>query len=100
LPDVKAEFVKYTLLKLYTDTVPQEYYSVEDLKTLTIDRQEDDAKANSEFQKERFNDVQLPLYVVVEPSEDDFKIVARYPLSVITDKDDFVRFLRSNAGNN
>ena len=95
---MKAEFAKYTLLKQYTDVVPQDYYSVEDLKSLSEDRKEEDAKANSKFQKERFNDVQLPLYVVIEPVGDDFKEVARYEYSVITDKDHFLKFLRDHAG--
>lgn len=93
---MKAEFAKYSLLKLYTDTVPQDYYSIEVLKTLTIDRQEDDAKAHSKLQRERFNDVQLPLYVIVEPSGTDFKEVARYPSAIIDDPGDFARFLQKH----
>jgi hypothetical protein len=97
LPEVKAEFANYTLLKLYTDTVPGELYPIEDLKTLSIDRQEDDANKNSAFQKERFNDVRLPLYVVIEPTATDFRIVSQYAYPVIDNKDDFLRFLRENA---
>lgn len=97
LPEIKTEFAKYTLLKQYTDTVPQEYYSIEKLKTLTLDIQEEDAEKIKKFQKERFKDIQLPLYVIIEPEGDDFKEVARYPLSVIRDASDFANFLRKNA---
>ena len=98
LPDVKAEFAKYTLLKLYTDTVPLDYYPLNDLDKITVDRQQEDAQANAKFERERFNDAQLPLYVIIEPTENDFKEVARYRLALITDKEDFVKFLRDNAG--
>jgi hypothetical protein len=97
LPEVKAEFAKYTLLKQYTDTVPKEYYPTEELKVWTVDRGEDDARENSKFQRQRFNEAQLPLYVVIEPNGDDFKEVARYPAAVISDKADFIRFLQIHA---
>jgi hypothetical protein len=69
LPDVKAAFARYTLLKLYTDNVPLNYYPLDQLGTLTIDRQEEDAQTNKKFQVERFNTAELPLYVVIEPTE-------------------------------
>jgi hypothetical protein len=94
---VKAEFAKYTLLKQYTDTVPKEYYPTEELKLWTVDRGEDDARENSKFQRQRFNEAQLPLYVIIEPSGDDFKEVGRYPAAVINDKADFIRFLQIHA---
>ncbi|MBL8823919.1 MAG: hypothetical protein JNJ77_15135 [Planctomycetia bacterium] len=99
LPEIKTEFAKYTLLKQYTDTVPLEYYPVEKLQATTIDVQEADAEKIKKFQKERFKDIQLPLYVIIEPDGDDFREVARYPLSVIRDASDFANFLRKNATN-
>jgi hypothetical protein len=101
LPNVKAEFAKYTLLKLYTDTVPLEYYSTEkikDTKKIIEDRQTEDADANKEFQKKRFDTAQLPLYAIIEPAGEDFKVIATYPLAVIRDANDFAEFLRKNAG--
>ena len=94
---MKAEFAKYTLLKQYTDTVPKEYYPTEELKLWTVDRGEDDARDNSKFQRQRFNEAQLPLYVIIEASGDDFKEVGRYPAAVISDKADFIRFLQTHA---
>src|SRR4051794_20212057 len=94
LPDVKAEFAKYTLLKIYTDTVPKRYFPPEKAKTVTRDDQADAADANKVFQKEKFNTAELPLYAVVEPTEDGFKEVGRFAEGLIRDKGKFLRFLR------
>jgi hypothetical protein len=98
LPDVKAAFARYTLLKLYTDTVPLNYYPLDQLGTLTIDRQEEDAQANKKFQVDRFNTAELPLYVVIEPTDAGFREIARYSVGIIRDKEELLRFLRENAG--
>lgn len=100
LPNVKAEFAKYTLLKLYTDTVPLEYYTsdqIKDTKKAIEDRQTDDAEAHKQFQKTRFDTSQLPLYAIIEPVGDDFKVIATYPLAVIREESDFVAFLQKHA---
>ena len=100
LPQVKDEFAKYVLLKLYTDTIPLEYYSKEqliDTKKTIEDRQSDDVEAHKKFQKTRFDTTQLPLYAIIEPVGDDFKVVAKYPLAVIRNAGDFAAFLRINA---
>lgn len=97
MPEIKTEFARYTLLKQYTDTVPLEYYPLEKIQSVTVDVQEADAEKIKKFQKDRFKDIQLPLYVIIEPDGDDFKEVARYPLSVIRDASDFANFLRKNA---
>lgn len=93
---MKAEFAKYTLLKLFTDTVPKEYYPPEKLP-VTTDQQYDDAEANKAFQRERFNTAELPLYVVIEPTETGFREVGRYAVGLIRDKEEFLRFLRDHA---
>lgn len=97
MPEIKTEFARYTLLKQYTDTVPLEYYPLDKIQSVTVDVQEADAEKIKKFQKDRFKDIQLPLYVIIEPDGDDFKEVARYPLSVIRDASDFANFLRKNA---
>jgi hypothetical protein len=101
LPNVKAEFARFTLLKLYTDTVPLEYYSseqIKDTKQAIEDRQTEDADANKQFQQKRFGTSQLPLYAIIEPVGDDFKVIAAYPLAVIREESDFVAFLQKHAG--
>ena len=97
LPDVKAEFNKYTLLKLFTDTVPLEYYPLNKLETVTVDVQEADADKHKTLQREKFNTAELPLYVVIEPTETGFKEIGRYSVGLIRDKDEFLRFLRDPA---
>jgi hypothetical protein len=94
LPEVKAEFGKYTLLKIFTDTVPKEYYPNE---KVSYDQQIDDAEANKAFQREKFNTAELPLYAVVEPTENGFREIGRYAVGLIRDKEEFLRFLRDNA---
>jgi hypothetical protein len=97
LPEVKAEFAKYTLLKMYTDTVPKRYYPPEQAKAVTRDKQIEDAEANKAFQQQQFNTAELPLYVVIEPTETGFKELGRYNVGLIRDKQDFLKFLRDHA---
>jgi len=96
--DVKAAFEKYTLLKLYTDTVPFEFYPTDKLDATTIVEQENDGEANRLFQFRRFNTSELPFYVIVEPDGDDFKVIARNSVGLIRDKDEFLKYLRDNTG--
>jgi thiol:disulfide interchange protein DsbD len=96
-PEVKELFRKYTLLKLYTDRVPNKFYSPEELGRFgnSTTQQKADARANQVFQGEKFNDTQLPLYVILRPLPDGgFQEVARYDEGKINDPDRFVEFLR------
>jgi hypothetical protein len=95
LPDVKAEFAKYTLLKVYTDTVPKSFYPPDQVPSK--DDRMDAADANKEFQKTKFNTAELPLYAVIEPTDDGFKEIGRYAVGLIRDKQEFLRFLRDPA---
>lgn len=98
LPEVKAEFAKYTLLKLYTDAIPKEYYPPDQRSTVSARQRRQDGMANRPFQQTRFGTAELPLYVVVEPTGNDFKEIARYgAVGVIRDKEDFLSFLRKHA---
>lgn len=98
LDDVKDALNRYTLLKLYTDTVPLPYYPIDGLSNVTIDIQEKDAETNRVLEKTRFNTTELPFYAVIEPDGNDFKILARYSVGLIRDKDEFLKFLRENVG--
>lgn len=101
LPEVKQEFAKYTFLQLYTDTNKLEFYTTEQIndKNKAIeDRMIEDAEENKRFQRTRFDTQQLPLYAIIEPVGDDFKVIAKYPLAVIRDVGDFAGFLQRNAG--
>ena len=98
---MKQEFAKYTFLQLYTDTNKLEFYTTEQIKDKEKpieDRMIEDAEANKTFQRTRFDTSQLPLYAVIEPVGNDFKVVAKYRLAVITDAADFADFLKKNAG--
>lgn len=98
---MKDEFTKYTFLQLFTDKNKREFYTTEQLndKNKAIeDREDEDAEANKQFQRKRFDTTQLPLYAIIEPVGDDFKVVATYPLALIRDAEDFAAFLRNNAG--
>lgn len=98
LPEVKAEFAKYTLLKLYTDAIPKDYYPPEKRNTVSARQRRQDGMANRPLQQQRFGTAELPLYVIIEPSEKDFKEVARYGVvGVIRDKEDFINFLRKHV---
>lgn len=101
LPKVKEQLDQFTRLKLYTDTVPLEYYTTEqiqDTKKAVEDRQTEDAEANKAFQLKRFDTTQLPLYAVIEPAGDDFKVIAKYREAVIPSESDFIDFLRKHSG--
>ena len=97
LPLVKTEFAKYVLLKQYTDIIPKRYYPPDVATTISPGEQRDDAEAIKDFMQQNFNTLELPLYVVIEPTETGFKEIGRYNKGLIRDKDEFVRFLRDSA---
>ena len=96
--DVKAAFESYTLLKLYTDSVPQQYYPLDNLDAITPVEQDKDGDINRLLEKSRFNTTELPFYVVIEPTDKDYKEVGRYSIGLIRDKEEFLKFLRDNSG--
>jgi hypothetical protein len=82
-PRVKQLLTQYTLVQLYTDTVPPEF------------QQFGTAEQNRRLQQERFQTAQLPLYVILEPQPGgDFKEVDRYIEGKINNVEAFVGFLR------
>jgi thiol:disulfide interchange protein DsbD len=96
-PEIQQLLKRYRLVKMYTDIVPEGYYSaaVRSRFGKSTERQKRDAAANLDFQRAAFNTEQLPLYAVLEPRpEGDIKVVARYDEGKINDPAAFVTFLR------
>jgi thiol:disulfide interchange protein DsbD len=96
-PEIQALLKRYRLVKMYTDIVPQGYYSAAVRSRIgsSTERQKRDAAANLAFQRAAFNTEQLPLYAVLEPRpEGDVKVVARYDEGKISDPAAFIAFLR------
>jgi hypothetical protein len=76
---------RYTLVQLHTDRLPRDYES----------RSPTSKDENKAFQKEAFGDLQLPLYVIVEPlGNDKFREIARYREAKINNVAAFADFLR------
>lgn len=82
-PHVRQLLSQYTLVQLYTDTVPPEF------------QQYGTAEENRRLQQERFKNAQLPLYVILDPHGDpQGQEVGQYAEGKINNVDAFVRFLR------
>jgi thiol:disulfide interchange protein DsbD len=58
--EVKDELAKFVRVRLYTDQVPD--------RSLDADQAHKQAKRNQDWQGATFNDVSLPLYIVLDPS--------------------------------
>ena len=86
-------------MQLYTDRVPNEFYSSELRAQFGSDttRQKNDAKlVNDAFLKKVFNTAQLPLYVVLEPNVDErIDVAGIYAEGRIIDEAGFAEFLRN-----
>jgi hypothetical protein len=97
--NVKSLFQPYTLVQLYTDKVPAEFYAPEVRAQLAKEtsRQIMDAKeVNLPFQRDTFGTEQLPLYVILEPLLDgNIRVLAHYDEGKINDVEGFTRFLRT-----
>jgi thiol:disulfide interchange protein len=96
-PEVKDQLRQYQLVQLYTDIVPNHLFTAEERAQFGNDsgRQRADAQKNLQFQREKFDTEQLPLYVILEPRADGgFREVARYAEGKINDVAAFVEFLR------
>jgi thiol:disulfide interchange protein DsbD len=95
-PSVRDLLQNYTLVQLYTDRVPNKLYPREERDKLGSGtaRQQADGKHNREFQAEKFNTTQLPLYVILRPTADGYQELARYAEGKINDPEAFEQFLR------
>jgi thiol:disulfide interchange protein DsbD len=90
-PDVREQLNEFRLVQLYTDTVPAHFYpfAVDD------DRRDDEAKlVNLTFQRQHFGTEQLPLYVVLEVTNNKVRVNSIYDEGKINDPIGFIRFLR------
>jgi hypothetical protein len=83
-PNVKKLLTEYTLVQLYTDVIPERYQPTTS------------AEENKEFQKTRFGDAQLPLYVILKPlGQGNFEVVGdKYDEGKINNVDGFIQFLK------
>ena len=90
-PDVNELMRKYTLVQLYTDTVPADVYRVPPAEEVR-DRE---ATSNLAFQQKAFGTQQLPLYAILEPQVDGkVRVVDVYDEGKINDVPRFVEFLK------
>jgi thiol:disulfide interchange protein DsbD len=96
-PEFKRLFQSYKLVQLYTDEVPNAFYTPALQAQFGNDttRQRDDAHANLKFQREAFGTEQLPLYVILKPQADGkIAILGRYDEGKINDEAAFAKFLK------
>ncbi len=90
-PEVRELLRRYTLVQMYTDDVPVEFYTAPPER---LDRKLEGA-ANLDFQKAVFGTEQLPLYAILEPQAGGaVKVVGVYDEGKINDVPRFVEFLR------
>ncbi len=97
-PDIRKLLDGYTIVKLYTDTVPKQYYGAELQSELNRSsaRQESNADANLKFQRQVFATEQLPLYVILEAQLDEIvAVVGVYDEARINNEGAFTEFLRN-----
>ena len=100
LPEVRTRLARLVLVKLYTDQIPNSFYTPEVLKKFDGDteQQEKDAEPNRTWMG-KFGGQGVPLYVVVAPTAGGYKEVARFDKGLVTDKKpgagvkDFLDFL-------
>lgn len=89
-PDVNGLLRRYSLVQLYTDEVPVDFYTAPPVKK---DRDRE-AEANLDFQERAFGTQQLPLYVILEPlATGSVRVVGVYDEGKINDVPRFVAFL-------
>lgn len=93
---IQELFKNYIVVQLYTDVVPDEFYAP-DLRSAFqgTSRQDKDAKVNFNFQGRHF-ELQLPLYLVLEPQLDEkVNVVGIYPEGTINNEPGFIEFLKN-----
>lgn len=92
-PEIQRLFRPYERVRLFTDTVPDQYYASgagPDQK-----QRRADAAANLWFQNKAFGTEQLPLYVILEPKADGkIGVAGVYSEGKINDEKAFIDFLR------
>jgi thiol:disulfide interchange protein DsbD len=95
--DIRRELQRYQLVQLYTDKVPNKFYSdaVRSQLGSKTERQRDDAATNLRFQREAFGTEQLPLYVILRPERDGkITVLNKYKEGKINNDAEFAEFLK------
>lgn len=90
--DVRKLFREYWLVQQYTDEVRPEFYPA----PVDKERREQEAEANLSFQNDRFGDIQLPLYVIIEVFPDKLTLRGKYDEGKINEVSKFLEFLRKS----
>ena len=90
-PEIQEAFAAYSLVQLYTDEVPEKFYTTPPSR----DVREDEARANLKFQKAQFGDEKLPLYAVLEVTREQVITRGVYSEGKINDEAAFIEFLRA-----
>ena len=99
-PEIRRLFEPFVFVQLYTDRVPNEFYTPALRSTFgnSVSRQKDDAAANLGFLNKVFDSIELPLYIVLEPRVDNDRIdVVGTFQGLITDVGAFANFLQRSA---
>lgn len=89
LPAVRKAMERYRLVQMYTDMVPDHFYSA----PLDLGDAVDQAQANLRFQQKAFGTEQLPLYVILEPTATGARVVGVYAEGKINNVAAFTEFL-------
>jgi thiol:disulfide interchange protein DsbD len=94
--EIRDLLTPFRRVQLYTDKVPDEYYSTVDRsKFADTSRQRADALANLWFQGQAFGTEQLPLYVILRPTVDGrIERVGVYDEGKINNVGAFAEFLK------
>jgi thiol:disulfide interchange protein DsbD len=91
-PEVQVLFKKYSLVQMYTDTIPGNLYDADP----GLQRRNQDADANQEFELNVFGTEQLPLYVILKPEANGkTTVVGVYREGKINDEPAFIEFLKN-----
>ncbi len=100
-PGVAKLFESYIEVKIYTDTVPLEFYANEMRADFArAGRPQRDAKeTNTAFQLKLFDRVDLPFYAILEPQADGtIRVLGIYDKGLIKDVPEFEKFLGNPEG--
>ena len=91
-PAVKELFKQFTLVQMYTDTIPEVFYET----APGLARQDADAAVNLKFEEDAFGEQQLPLYVILKPEPTGkTTVMGVYREGKINNEPAFIEFLRN-----
>ncbi|HEX3148377.1 MAG TPA: cytochrome c biogenesis protein CcdA [Gemmataceae bacterium] len=91
-PEIRDLFKQYTLVQMYTDTIPEIFYDSDPGRT----RRKQDAEMNLKFEEDAFREQQLPLYVILKPERGGkTSVVGIYDEGKINNERAFIEFLKN-----